>query len=326
MKHQDDPGQRAGRHGARMNPLSFVVPFDLAAALTQIRAEGGALYRRRHQSGRPDERARDAAAARWSTSTAWRWTPSRPTDDGGLRLGALARNAATAYHPLVLERYPLLSAAILAGASPQIRNMASNGGNLLQRTRCHYFYDVGVPCNKREPGSGCPAIGGISRQHAILGASDACIATHPSDMCVALRALDAVVHVASGNGERAIPFAEFHRLPGDQPEIDTTLAPDELITHIALPAAPQFAAHSAYLKLRERASYAFALVSVAAMLDIGDDGVDPRRPRGARRRGAQALARGGGRSAAAGRARSGPLRRLCRPPAARGAGAGRQRF
>jgi xanthine dehydrogenase YagS FAD-binding subunit len=194
------------------------------------------------------------------------------TDDGGLHLGALARNADTAYHPLVRERYPLLSAAILAGASPQIRNMASNGGNLLQRTRCHYFYDVGVPCNKREPGSGCPAIGGLTRQHAILGASDHCIATHPSDMCVALAALDATVQVRSQRGERRIAFADFHRLPGDRPSQDTTLAPDELITHIVLPPAAPFRAHSAYLKLRDRASYAFALVSVAAALDLADDG------------------------------------------------------
>ncbi|MBS7455786.1 FAD binding domain-containing protein [Coralloluteibacterium stylophorae] len=193
-------------------------------------------------------------------------------EDGGLLLGALGRNADTAYHPLVRERYPLLSSAILAGASPQIRNMASNGGNLLQRTRCYYFYDAGMPCNKRNPGAGCSAIGGLTRLHAILGASEHCIATHPSDMCVALAALDARVRVVSQRGERTIDFAEFHRLPGDRPDQDTTLAHDELITHIALPPAPRFAAHSAYLKLRDRASYAFALVSVAAALDLGDDG------------------------------------------------------
>ncbi len=192
--------------------------------------------------------------------------------DGGLLLGALARNADTAYHPLVEQHYPLLSAAILAGASPQLRNMASNGGNLLQRTRCWYFYDVATPCNKRAPGSGCSANGGITRQHAILGTSEHCIATHPSDMCVALAALEAVVHVQSVRGKREIPFREFHRLPGDRPDIDTTLAPDELITGIALPDAARFARHSAYLKLRERLSYAFALVSVAAALDIGADG------------------------------------------------------
>jgi len=194
------------------------------------------------------------------------------TEGGGLMLGALARNADTAYHPLVQERYPLLASAILAGASPQIRNMATNGGNLLQRTRCYYFYDVGVPCNKREPGSGCPAIGGLTRLHAILGASDHCIATHPSDMCVALAALDAIVHVQSNAGRRTIAFTDFHRLPGDRPELDNTLFDNELITHIELPPASAFVPHTAYLKLRDRASYAFALVSVAAMLDIADDG------------------------------------------------------
>jgi xanthine dehydrogenase YagS FAD-binding subunit len=195
-----------------------------------------------------------------------------PTADGGLLLGATGRNADTAYHPLVREHYPLLTTAILAGASPQIRNMASNGGNLLQRTRCHYFYDVATPCNKRAPGSGCSAIGGLTRQHAILGASPQCIAVHPSDMCVALAALGAIVHVSSAAGQRQIAFADFHRLPGDQPEHDTTLEPGDLITHIELPPAAQFAAHSAYLKFRDRASYAFAMVSVAVALDIGDDG------------------------------------------------------
>jgi xanthine dehydrogenase YagS FAD-binding subunit len=192
-------------------------------------------------------------------------------DGPGLRLGALARNADTAYHPLVRERYPLLSSAILAGASPQLRNMATNGGNLLQRTRCVYFYDIGTPCNKREPGTGCPAKAGINRQLGILGTSEQCIATHPSDMCVALRALDAVVHVRSSGGERDIPFAEFHRLPGDRPDLDSNLQPGELITHITLPDAGRFAAHSAYIKVRDRLSYAFALVSVAAALDLDGD-------------------------------------------------------
>jgi len=199
------------------------------------------------------------------------------TPGGGLRLGALARNAATAWHPLVREHYPLLATAILSGATAQIRNMASNGGNLLQRTRCCYFYDSASPCNKREPGSGCSAIGGLARQHAILGASEHCIAAHPSDMCVALAALDATVHVASPRGERAIPFADLHRLPGDRPDLDTTLAHDELIVALTLPAADQFRAHSVYLKLRERLSYAFALVSVAAALDM--DGVTIRAAR-----------------------------------------------
>jgi xanthine dehydrogenase YagS FAD-binding subunit len=191
--------------------------------------------------------------------------------DGGLRLGALARNAPTAYHPLVRTDYPVLSTAILAGASAQIRNMATNGGNLLQRTRCYYFYDTGTACNKRQPGAGCSAIGALARQHAIFGASEHCIATHPSDMCVALAALDAVVNVVSRRGERSIPFREFHRLPEDRPDVDTTLAEDELITAITLPPAIEFRDHSVYLKIRERQSYAFALVSVAAMLSLDGD-------------------------------------------------------
>ena len=185
--------------------------------------------------------------------------------DGGLRLGALARNAETAYHPEVEQRYPLVSKAILAGASAQIRNMATNGGNLLQRTRCWYFYDTAAPCNKREPGTGCGARDGVNRIHAILGQSDACIAVHPSDLCVALAALEATVQVRGPAGDRVIPFAEFHRLPGDTPEIDNTLGADELIAAIDLP--PEgYAQHHAYLKIRDRASFAFALVSVAVGL------------------------------------------------------------
>src|SRR4051812_40848059 len=157
------------------------------------------------------------------------------TADGGLRIGALVPNSDLAYHPKIAARYPLLASAILAGASAQLRNMASTGGNLLQRTRCLYFYDTATPCNKREPGSGCSAIAGINRNNAILGASQACIATHPSDMCVALAALAATVHVAGPDGERAIAFAEFHRLPGDTPDVDTTLAPAEIVTAVELP-------------------------------------------------------------------------------------------
>lgn len=185
----------------------------------------------------------------------------------GLRIGALARNSDTANHPLVRDRYPLLSQALLAGASPQLRNMATVGGNLMQRTRCYYFYDTVMPCNKREPGSGCSAIEGYNRIHAIFGTSEKCIATHPSDMCVALAALDAVVRVEGPNGERQIPIAEFHRLPGDTPEIDTVLQHSELIVAVELPKSP-FAKRSHYLKVRDRASYAFALVSVAAALDV----------------------------------------------------------
>ncbi|WP_232631482.1 FAD binding domain-containing protein [Methylobacterium sp. Leaf118] len=187
--------------------------------------------------------------------------------DGGLRIGALATNATVAYDARVRERYPLLSSAILAGATAQLRNAASTGGNLLQRTRCYYFYDTATPCNKREPGSGCGAIGGVNRIHAIFGASAHCIATHPSDMAVALAALEAVVQVSGPSGERSIPLAEFHRLPGDDPARDTTLAPGEIIVAVDLP-PPAFATHYTYLKLRDRLSYAFALVSVAAALEL----------------------------------------------------------
>jgi xanthine dehydrogenase YagS FAD-binding subunit len=191
----------------------------------------------------------------------------QPSPDGGLRLGALVTNTDVAYNPEVERRYPLLSKAILAGASPQLRNMATVGGNLMQRTRCYYFYDTATPCNKREPGTGCPAINGFNRIHAILGTSEQCIAVHPSDMCVALAALEAVVRDTGPGGDRAIPFAEFHRLPGDTPHVDTNLRADEIITAVDLP-AKGFADHHAYLKVRDRASYAFALVSVAAALEM----------------------------------------------------------
>ena len=192
--------------------------------------------------------------------------------DGSMRLGAAAPNAAVAEHRLVRERYPVLARAILNGASGQIRNMATVGGNLLHRTRCPYFYDDdGARCNKRAPGQGCDAIGGVNRIHAVLGASPSCVATHPSDMCVALAALDAVVHLAGPNGERALPLVELHRLPGDTPDVETNLAPGELITAVELPALP-FARQSTYRKVRDRASYAFALVSVAVALDVADDG------------------------------------------------------
>ncbi len=193
-------------------------------------------------------------------------------EDGGLRLGAFVSNNDTAYHPLVLERYPLLSHTILAGATGQIRNMATNGGNLLQRTRCYYFYDTDTPCNKREPGSGCSALGGYNRIMAILGASDlaestACIAVFPSDMCIALAALEAVVNISGPDGDRSLPFADFHRLPGDQPELDNNLKHGEVITSLDLPAAG-YAQNYSYLKLRDRNSYAFALVSVAVGLEL----------------------------------------------------------
>jgi xanthine dehydrogenase YagS FAD-binding subunit len=177
----------------------------------------------------------------------------------------------------VRQHYPLLSQAILSGASPQLRNMATNGGNLLQRTRCYYFMDVGFSqCNKRAPGTGCGAMGGVNRVHAILGTSDQCIATHPSDMCVALAALEARIRVRGPRGERTIPIAEFHRLPGDTPQSDTNLRADELVLSIDLPRSP-YASHSHYLKIRDRASYEFALVSVAAALEFNGDRIQTAR-------------------------------------------------
>ena len=188
--------------------------------------------------------------------------------DGGLLIGAAARNTAVAEHRAVRTRYPVLSRAIVAGASAQIRNMATVGGNLLQRTRCTYFYDDdGSRCNKRSPGQGCDALDGFNRIHAILGASPSCVATHPSDMCVALAALGAIVHLRGANGERTLPLTDLHRLPEDLPEIETVLAPGELIMAVELPAL-SFAARSTYRKVRDRASYAFALVSVAAALEL----------------------------------------------------------
>ena len=192
------------------------------------------------------------------------------TADGGVRIGALVPNSDLAYHPLIEQRYPMLGSAILAGASQQLRNMASTGGNLLQRTRCYYFYDTSTPCNKREPGSGCSAINGLNRMHAILGTSEACIATHPSDMCVALAALDAKVQVVGPAGERTISFADFHQLPLDTPQRDTNLEPNELLTAVDLP-AQGFRTNYTYLKIRDRLSYAFALVSVAAALELEGD-------------------------------------------------------
>ncbi len=190
------------------------------------------------------------------------------TDDGGLWIGAAARNAAVAEHLAVRRRYPMLAQAILTGASGQIRNMATVGGNILQRTRCTYFYDEdGSRCNKRTPGQGCDAIDGFSRIHAILGASASCVATHPSDMCVALAALDANLHLQGPGGARRVPLTAFHTLPGDRPDIETVLQPGELITAVSLPVLPD-AARATYRKVRDRASYAFALVSVAAVLEI----------------------------------------------------------
>lgn len=195
-------------------------------------------------------------------------TQIKATGSGGISIGGLGRNTDAANHPLVRQHYPLLSQAILAGASGQIRNMATNGGNLLQRTRCPYFYDVAMPCNKREPGSGCGAMEGINRMHAIFGWSEKCVAVFPSDMAVALAALDAVVNITNAGGEeRTVAFADFHRLPGDMPERDTNLSHGDLITSIEIP-KNNLADHSYYLKVRDRASYAFALVSVAAAFEM----------------------------------------------------------
>lgn len=185
----------------------------------------------------------------------------------GLRIGALARNSDVAANALVKKQFPLLSEALMAGASPQLRNMATMGGNLMQRTRCYYFYDPSQPCNKREPGSGCGAIGGINRIHAVLGTSEQCIATNPSDMNVALSALDAVVQIIGPNGTRSIPVLDFHRLPGDTPQRDTVLEPNELIVAIDLP-TPKTVGKAHYLKVRDRASYAFAIVSVATRMTV----------------------------------------------------------
>jgi xanthine dehydrogenase YagS FAD-binding subunit len=191
------------------------------------------------------------------------------TAQGGLRIGAMVRNSDLAYHPVVEARYPVLSSAIRAGASQQLRNMASTGGNLLQRTRCAYFYDIALPCNKRVPGSGCGALQGHNRMHAILGTSDACIAVFPSDMCVALALLEAKVHVTGPNGARAIAFDAFHRLPGQTPQRDNNLEPGEIIVAVELPSAG-FASNYTYLKIRDRLSYAFALISVGVGLEIAD--------------------------------------------------------
>lgn len=199
-----------------------------------------------------------------------------PLDGGGVRVGAAVRNSDLAAEPLIRQRYPALARALLAGASGQLRNLATTGGNLLQRTRCVYFQDVTTPCNKREPGSGCSALDGYTRYHAVLGASPQCAATHPSDMAVAMSALDAVVHARGPDGGRSIPIAELHRLPGDHPEQDTVLEHGELITAVDLPAPPA-GARSTYRKVRDRASYAFALVSVAAEATV--DGGTVRNPR-----------------------------------------------
>src|SRR6266478_6145220 len=260
--------QRSEDEGARMNPFTYSRVADANQAVTAV-------------SGKPQSKFLGGGTNLIDLMKMGVETPNELLDitrlplaqieelpDKGVRIGALVRNSDVAEHELIKTRYPVLSQALLSGASPQLRNMATVGGNLMQRTRCYYFYDPAFPaCNKRKPGSGCGAIDGYNRIHAILGQSDHCIATHPSDMCVALAALDAIVRVRGPNGEREIPMSDFHRLPGDTPDRDTNLKPDELIVAVDLPAMP-FATRSHYLKVRDRASYAFALVSVAAALDL----------------------------------------------------------
>jgi xanthine dehydrogenase YagS FAD-binding subunit len=252
-----------------MRPFAYVSAPDVATAVRAIGTEPGAKFigggtnlvdLMREGVERPDTVI---------DITTLPLTGVEELPGGGVRIGALVRNAHLAAHRLIRTRYPLLSQAILTGASAQLRNMATVGGNLLQRTRCPYFYDGAAACNKREPGSGCDAMDGFNRNHGVLGVSDSCIATHPSDMCVALAALDATVEVESVRGVRRVPMAEFHRLPGDTPHLETTLAADELVTAVELPALP-VAATSRYRKVRDRASYAFALVSVAAALEVDD--------------------------------------------------------
>ncbi|UEM19866.1 xanthine dehydrogenase family protein subunit M [Skermanella mucosa] len=250
-----------------MNPFSYARPSDVAEAVREVGSDPHARF----------------IAGGTNLVDLMKYNVERPTrlvditrlpldrieksPGGGLKIGALVPNSDLAYDPQVSKRYPLLTDSILAGASPQLRNMASTGGNLLQRTRCLYFYDTGTPCNKREPGSGCSAMNGVNRINAILGTSDKCIATHPSDMCVGLAALAAKVHVAGPDGERVIPMEDFHRLPGDEPQRDTNLGPRDLIVAVELP-DEDFSSNYSYLKLRDRLSYAFALVSVAAALRL----------------------------------------------------------
>jgi xanthine dehydrogenase YagS FAD-binding subunit len=253
-----------------MNNFGFSRANDVADAVRQIAADPGAKFIAGGTNLIDLIKEHVARPSRLIDITHLPLAKVEETRDGGLRIGALVPNSDLAHHPQIEARYPLLGSAILAGASQQLRNMASTGGNLLQRTRCLYFYDTTTPCNKREPGSGCSAIHGINRMHAILGTSEHCIATHPSDMCVALSVLEARVLVSGSGGERSIAFADFHRLPGDAPHLDSNLRADEIITAIELP-PKGFARNYTYLKIRDRLSYAFALVSVAAGLELDDD-------------------------------------------------------
>jgi xanthine dehydrogenase YagS FAD-binding subunit len=253
-----------------MTPFKYARAKDAADAVQIVRNEPGARYLGGGTNLIDLMKEGVEGATRVVDLTALPLTEIRE-HAGGVRIGALAKNADTANHPLIRTRYPLLTEAILAGASAQIRNMATDGGNLLQRTRCAYFYDTAMPCNKRQPGTGCGAREGLNKMHAIFGWSESCVAVHPSDMCVALAALDATVRVRGANGkERTIPFSEFHRLPGDTPQKDNVLEHGDLIVALELPKSP-LANHSHYLKVRDRASYAFALVSVAAGLEVSSN-------------------------------------------------------
>jgi len=255
-----------------MNPFKYTRVADIASAIKEVSGDDGAVFIAGGTNLIDLMKENVTRPARLVDITRVPLARIEELPDGGLRLGALVTNADTAYHAEVERRYPMLSRAILAGASAQLRNMATNGGNPMQRTRCYYFYDTATPCNKREPGTGCSAIEGFNRIHAILGTSEHCIAVHPSDMCVALIALDAVVCVSGPQGERTIPFADFHRLPGDTPHLDNNLRSGEMITALDLPKRG-FPDHYAYLKVRDRTSYAFALVSVAVGLEMEGDTV-----------------------------------------------------
>jgi len=252
-----------------MNPFGYERPDDAASAVAAVAADPDAMFLGGGTNLVDHMRLGIARPGRLVDITQLPLDRIEGMESGGVRIGANVRNSDLAADRTIRARYPVLSQALLSGASGQLRNLATTGGNLLQRTRCVYFQDATTPCNKRHPGSGCPAIGGYNRYHAIFGASDQCIAVHPSDMAVALAALDATVVVLGADGERRIALDDFHRLPGDRPQRDTVLDHGELITAVELPPLP-FAAHSRYRKVRDRASFAFALVSVAAALDVKD--------------------------------------------------------
>ncbi|WP_370935732.1 xanthine dehydrogenase family protein subunit M [Amycolatopsis sp. cg13] len=251
-----------------MKPFAYGKPATTAEAVLAVAAEPSAMFLAGGTNLVDHLKLGVARPDRLVDVTGLMSTEIRD-DEGGLVIGAGVRNSDLAADQRVREQYPVLAEALLSGASPQLRNMATVGGNPLQRTRCVYFQDVTTPCNKRSPGSGCSALGGYTRHHAILGASDQCVATHPSDMAVAMAMLDARVHVIGPSGERTLPFTDLHRLPGEHPERDTVLEHGELITDITLPATA-WSRRSAYRKVRDRASYAFALVSVAVGLSISD--------------------------------------------------------